>query len=59
MRCLCDGETAPSEASFMLQSNLFWRERFLSRQLEPNLNKMGTHAQRNYTRAFDIFVLFR
>jgi len=36
-RCLSGGDTAPSTSSFMLQSTSFWRESFLSRQLEPNL----------------------
>jgi hypothetical protein len=56
-RCLSGGETAPFAESFMLQSTSFWREGFLSRQLEPNLNKMGTYAQRNYHRAFALSVL--
>jgi len=51
-RCLSAGDTAPSTASFMLQSASFWRESFLSRQLEPNLNKMGTYVRHNYYRAF-------
>ena len=41
MRCLSAGEAKPFTASFMLQTTSFWRERFLSGQLEPNLNKMG------------------
>ena len=56
-RCLSGGDTAPSTPGFMLQTTSFWRERFLSRQLEPNLNKMGTYVQHNYSRASPLFVL--